>query len=64
MEYQKCPVCEGRGLLPHGFYIPNEQFTSSNTTPEICKTCGGKGIIVSPVEITGSPISPIYTPAE
>lgn len=49
-EYQKCPVCEGRGEVPMGFYnlcfgyIPN----GTCITPEICRTCQGKGIIVKP----------------
>lgn len=44
----KCPVCEGRGIVPNGFYdIPNTQnvYTSSNVAPHTCKSCSGSGII-------------------
>ena len=46
-EYQKCPVCNGRGIVPCGFYmVPEGQdFASSSTAPETCKTCYGSGII-------------------
>jgi len=44
-EVVKCPVCNGRGIVPQGFYmVPEGQnFSSSSTAPETCKTCGGKG---------------------
>jgi len=47
-EYQKCPVCNGKGVLPHGFYITSETFITSSTEDEICKTCNGQGIIIKP----------------
>ena len=49
-EYQKCPVCNGRGIVPQGFYmVPEGQdFSSSSTAPETCKTCSGSGIILKP----------------
>jgi hypothetical protein len=33
---QRCPVCEGRGIVPHGFYsYPlGQQFSSTNTALE------------------------------
>ncbi len=40
-----CPVCEGRGTVPCGFYSHQEHFTSSSTSPETCKTCNGGGIL-------------------
>ncbi len=46
----KCPICEGRGIVPNGFYsIPVQQgtFTSNSTSPETCKGCGGTGVIYS-----------------
>jgi len=46
MKYQKCPVCEGRGNVPVGFYNPYGLGTVSSTTPEECKTCHGSGIIL------------------
>jgi len=41
----KCPVCEGRGILPLGFYnnYPHQSLTYN--IPETCKSCGGAGII-------------------
>lgn len=47
---QKCPVCDGRGIVQCGFYfVPvGQTFTSSNAAPETCRTCNGKGIIIQP----------------
>lgn len=48
MYWQKCPVCNGRGHLPHGFYTntnPDGYGTSNSTAPETCKTCLGQGVI-------------------
>jgi hypothetical protein len=45
MGVYKCPVCEGRGQVPAGFY---HQYTSPsvvNTCPETCKSCSGRGVI-------------------
>jgi DnaJ-class molecular chaperone len=44
---QKCPVCEGRGIVPHGFYSypAGQQFSSTDTTPEKCRTCDGGGVV-------------------
>ncbi len=39
----KCPVCEGCGLVPCGFYSGLRNSTS--VTPEKCKTCNGTGVI-------------------
>lgn len=41
----KCPVCEGRGVVPAGFYIPNETFALTSTSPETCQSCNGQGIV-------------------
>jgi len=50
-EYKKqpyaCPVCQGRGTVRCGFYTHGEYFASSNTAPEVCKSCKGSGIIWS-----------------
>lgn len=40
---QRCPVCQGRGNVPAGFYTPGDGVTS--TAPEDCRTCGGRGIL-------------------
>ncbi len=39
---QKCPICEGRGLVPCGFYSGPLQ---TSTTPEQCQPCRGAGIL-------------------
>ena len=38
-----CPVCQGKGTVPANFYNHNEFDTCAS--PEICRTCGGEGII-------------------
>lgn len=40
----RCPVCEGRQMLPYGFYELYAQSTT-NISAEICRTCGGTGIV-------------------
>ena len=42
-----CPVCQGRGAVPNGFYtaIGVESWTSSNPGPETCRTCNGVGVL-------------------
>lgn len=45
MGVYKCPVCEGKGQVPAGFYYTNAAPTVINTSPELCKSCGGKGIV-------------------
>lgn len=45
-----CPVCDGKGLVPNGFYeITTEAWTTGNIkegeTGEKCRTCGGLGIV-------------------
>ena len=42
----KCPVCEGNGLVPNGFYNQTDgQWSSTSITPEICKSCKGTGVV-------------------
>lgn len=45
----KCPVCEGNGLVPAGFYDApvGTPLTLSSTAPEKCRSCNGTGIIWS-----------------
>ncbi len=42
-----CPVCNGRGLVPNGFYraIGGEYWSTSSTIPEKCLSCQGTGIV-------------------
>jgi hypothetical protein len=45
-RWQTCPVCFGKGIVPNGFYtVPGIQWPSNSTTPEQCRSCGGKGIV-------------------
>jgi uncharacterized cupin superfamily protein len=42
----KCPICGGNGLVPHGFYNQTGgQWSSTDTTPETCRSCNGSGIV-------------------
>ena len=47
MSVQICPVCGGKGLVPTGFYtaIGTPYYSTTNTSPETCRSCGGKGYI-------------------
>lgn len=42
-----CPVCIGRGIMPHGFFNnpAGQDFSSSSIEPDKCRPCGGLGII-------------------
>lgn len=41
-----CPVCLGNGLVPNGFYNQTSGcWSTTSTTPEICRTCKGTGIV-------------------
>ena len=42
----RCPVCNGNGLVPNGFYMQTSgHWTTSSITPETCRSCGGTGIV-------------------
>ena len=58
MEYQKCPVCNGNGLVSGGFYSHPGDYPvwSSLNTMEMCRTCDGRGIIIMP-SMPSMPIS-------
>ena len=48
----KCPVCEGRGIVPPHFYDGYYgTFVSTNTACDSCRSCTGSGIIFSENEI-------------
>ena len=48
MKWQMCPICDGRGIVPQGFYaVPTgQQFMSTNLVPEQCRSCTGMGKIL------------------
>jgi DnaJ-class molecular chaperone len=61
MEWQKCPVCNGSGNVPCGFYNPI-QYESTGTYfgTEMCRRCQGQGTILKPegiteIEVTANP---------
>lgn len=43
MNCYKCPVCEGRGVVPADFYTPGGN--TINTSPCVCRSCNGKGVV-------------------
>jgi len=48
MSVHICPICSGRGKVIKGFY-DNVQIDSTTSASllatELCRTCGGKGIV-------------------
>jgi len=41
-----CPVCNGNGLVPNGFYNQTSgNWGTTDITPEQCRTCNGIGIV-------------------
>jgi hypothetical protein len=42
-----CPVCEGRGHVPAGFYhsVAWQSWSASSLTPEKCRSCDGTGVV-------------------
>ena len=44
----KCPVCLGKGKLPHSFYITSGQGATSSISDVTCRTCNGATIIYAP----------------
>ena len=42
----RCPVCNGNGLVPNGFYTQTSgHWSTSSITPETCRSCGGTGVV-------------------
>ena len=50
MQPYRCPVCDGRGLVPAGFYHFPRTLTSTaaGVTSERCRSCVGAGVLWSP----------------
>ena len=43
MTPHRCPICNGVGNVPIGFY--SMRTMSAGTLPETCKACNGTGIL-------------------
>lgn len=41
----KCPVCDGRGIVPGGFYLSTGQSWAFNKSYEPCRSCHGTGVV-------------------
>ena len=40
---QTCPVCEGKGQMPRGFYL--DDYDGKSTSPVECRSCKGGGTV-------------------
>lgn len=47
-EWQRCPVCDGRGDHVRGFYDGPGPVSSDATTRVVCRTCRGLAVICRP----------------
>jgi len=60
--YQKCPVCDGTGLVSKPPWIAGDvnEWVDSSSVPYTCKTCLGSGIIEMPPQqgVQGEPVEP------
>ena len=59
MSYQRCPICNGVGVVSGGYFGRAGDcgsWTSGGTT-ELCQLCNGTGIID---EVTGRPPKDSY----
>jgi hypothetical protein len=47
-EAFRCPVCEGRGYVPNGFYdsFAGQPWSANAIGRDTCESCGGKGYVV------------------
>jgi hypothetical protein len=44
-----CPVCQGRGTVPFGYYLTQTgQILASGTGVETCRSCEGGGYVAIP----------------
>lgn len=62
MKPYKCPICEGRGIVPGGFYnttVSGGYSVSTNTT-EQCRSCMGSGIMWGTEENPNSYLGGVY----
>jgi len=56
----RCPVCDGRGLVPNGFYrsVGVSDWGSSSVSPEKCKSCDGTGVVWGSLSYTPQFLTP------
>lgn len=71
-NYEVCPVCKGKGLVPPGFYsFNNSNLTRGTSTipepPVTCRSCNGRGVLYAyttpayvPQPYQPYPVYPIY----
>ena len=45
MKPYRCPICNGTGIVPGGFYFSVNGHSSSTNTTEVCRQCQGSGIV-------------------
>lgn len=46
MEPHRCPVCSGKGIVPNGFYLTDNDWASTtDASPETCRSCNGTGVV-------------------
>lgn len=46
LDPHRCPVCNGNGLVPNGFYMQTSgNWSTSGIAPETCRSCGGTGVV-------------------
>jgi Zn finger protein HypA/HybF involved in hydrogenase expression len=49
MKWQKCPKCDGQGIVSKPPYLNGEQQTwTAASSSFLCDVCGGKKIILTP----------------
>jgi len=50
MLWQKCPVCDGTGLVSRPPYVAGDQqrWSSTSTGPYPCRVCVGSGMVIAP----------------
>ena len=45
MKPYRCPICNGTGIVPGGFYLSVNGCCSATQATEMCRQCQGSGII-------------------
>lgn len=56
MHAERCPVCNGKGVVPFNFYdiqpatnnFPYETTTAGTVSTQPCRSCGGTGVVNVP----------------